>query len=221
MKNSIADFKDIHKGETMLIVGNGENLKLTPPEWFDYPSIGVNEIHLYDGWKPTYYTCVDRNNKRDYGEKIASDFADIPKFIPSPRMDKWEGENFYYFRVASGPLWPNNRARMWCEKDKIVLADMVYSNITHVAIKLAYFMGASTILIIGMQHRQHAMDRHFYGIGLGMSADHDTKDWFRGYKELCDELKKRSVTLLNISQDTYVPDSIIPTDDWENWKNKE
>lgn len=215
--NSIAKFKDIHKGKTLLIVGLGENLKLTPPEMFDYPSISVNEIHLYKGWKPTYYTCVDRNNKRDYGEKIATDLADIPKFIPTPRMDKWKGKNFYRFRNMTGPLWPLNKAKMWQEKENMILDPMVYANITHVAIKLAYFMGAKNILIIGMQHRPHAQDRHFYGVNLGMSADQDVSAWFKGYKVLSDGLEKKGIKLLNISEDTYVPDEVIKTDDYKNW----
>ena len=43
-----------HKGETGLIISIGPNLKLTPPEWFDYPSIGINTFYRYENYKPTY-----------------------------------------------------------------------------------------------------------------------------------------------------------------------
>lgn len=218
---NIEPFQNIHKGEVILFVGNGENLGLTPPENFDYPSIGVNEIHLYSeiykrDWRPTYYTTVDRKNMREFGDKIAKEFVDIPKFIPTPRMDKWQGENFYRFKNNTGGLlWPKCKRELW--QNDIIREPMIYGNISHVGIKLAYFMGAKMILIIGMQHQPHKEDRHFYGINLAMSADQSTQGWFQGYKVLCEELEKRKVKLLNISENTYVPENVIPRDNWENW----
>ena len=50
----IDEFYNLHKGETCLIVGVGKNLELTPPEWFDYPSFGVNTIYKRPGaWRPS------------------------------------------------------------------------------------------------------------------------------------------------------------------------
>lgn len=219
----ISQFKDIHKGETILFVGNGDNLALTPPEWFDYPSIGVNEIHLYKDifgidWKPNYFTMVDRKNVREYGNKILEDFKDIPKFVPSPRMDNLEGENIFRFKnIASSQLWPKNNLQFWQDKDKLATEPIMYANITHIGVKLAYYMGASTILIIGMQHKIHRQDRHFYGINLGMSADQDHTGWFKGYKILSEKLAENDVQLINISEDTYVSEEIIKTDSYKNW----
>jgi hypothetical protein len=56
---STGDFYNLHSGETCLIVGVAPNLKLTPPELFNYPSFSVNTIYHYEGWKPTYYVGVD------------------------------------------------------------------------------------------------------------------------------------------------------------------
>lgn len=224
--NSIAPFKDIHKGKTILIVGNGLNLGLTPPEKFNYPSIGVNEIHLYEEifskeWAPTYYTAVDKKNMSEYGEKISEQFSDIPKFVLSPRMEKWKGENFYHYRGGTGLLWPKDKKkRLWAEKEDLILKPWVYGNITHVAIKLAYFMGAKTILIIGLEHEPHKSNVHFWGVNEKTSINQPTKGWQDGYKILADELKKRKVKLLNISQGTFVPDSIIPVDDWKKYTKK-
>lgn len=214
----ISQFKDIHKNETILFVGNGVNLKKTPPELFDFPSIGVNAIHLYENWKPTYYTAVDRRNMLEYGDKIAKQYKDIPKFIPTPRLTAWKGENFFYFKNFQGPLWPGNGKNLW--QEDFINEPLIYANIAHVGIKLAYFMGASKILVIGMEHRPHAEDRHFFGIDVGMSADTNNKDsrhWLRGYKELCDKLSTNGVQLINISQDTYVPENILPRDDWHKY----
>jgi len=87
----IAQFRNIHAGETCLLVGNGLNLHLTPPRWFDYPSFGMNTIHKYESWKPDYYAAVDVRMMQEYGSVVAEKFADIPKFVPSPNLDKWQG----------------------------------------------------------------------------------------------------------------------------------
>jgi len=215
---SISKFRDIHKGKTILLVGNGSNLHLTPPDKFDMPSIGMNTIHLYKGWSPDYFVTVDRRVHREFGKEIEKKFVDIPKFLPSPRLLKWTGENFYYFRHSQGLLWPKNKRGMW--QDDIEAQPVIYGNVMHVAIKFAYFMGAKKIIIIGMEHEPHKSNAHFWGDDSGMSVDQYTKDWQDGYKILADELKKRKVKLLNISQETFVSDSIIPIDDWKKFTKK-
>jgi hypothetical protein len=212
---TISEFKDIHKNKTMLLVGNGENLHLTPPEKFDYPSIGMNTIHLYEGWKPTYYTTVDRRVYAEFGKDIGERLSDIPKFIPRPRLAKWKGDNFYYFKNLQGQLWPKNRGRLW--QEEIDREPLIYANIMHVAIKIAYFMGASTILIIGTEHKPKSADSHFWGKDKKIPYDLPVNEWLNGYQLLSRELEKREVKLLNISQDTYVSDDVIKTDDWNNW----
>lgn len=213
----ISEFCDRHKGETMLLVGNGENLKLTPPEWFGYPSIGMNTIHLYNGWAPTYYTTLDRRVYREFGAAIERRFANIPKFIPRPRLMMWKGKNFYYFRNLQGLAWPYNEAQLW--QENLDIEPMIYGNIMHVAIKLAYWMGATTILIIGMEHRPHRANRHFWGVDGKMSSETNLDGhWQKGYKVLSDKLAERNVRLLNISENTYVPADIIPQDDWRTWR---
>ena len=114
----IVRFANIHKGDPVLLVGNGENLHLTPPEKFAYPSIGMNTIHLYDGWMPTYYTAVDRRVMNEFGAAIVEKFANIPKFIPSPKLIRWRGPNFFRFHNRPGRiLSPKIRAeKIWQEK---------------------------------------------------------------------------------------------------------
>lgn len=212
--NSISKFHNAHKGKTMLLVGNGENLHLTPPEQFDYPSIGMNTIHLYDGWMPDYYLTVDRRVQNEFGKDIDEKFKDIPIFLPHPRLMRWTGQNKVYFKNMQGLLWPKNGLSLWQDDFE---KPLIYGNSMHVAIKLAYWMGAKTILVIGMEHKPHKSDRHFWGDDAGMSPDQPTADWIKGYKVLCDQLSERKVRLINVSQDTFVPADIIPQDSWENW----
>jgi hypothetical protein len=216
--NTIGTFRDKHKGETILLVGNGENLKESPPEMFNYPSIGMNTIHLYDGWIPDYYVTVDRRVRREFGAAIERKFGEIPKFIPSPRLLNWTGDNFYYFKNLQGRLYPKNGRAIW--QDDIETSPVIYGNVMHVAMKLAYFMGAKQILIIGMEHEPHKSNAHFWGKDDGMSSDQPTKEWQQGYKEIRIALEERGVEMVNISPDTFVSDDIIPTDNWEKYAKK-
>jgi hypothetical protein len=116
-----------------------------------------------------------------------------------------------------GPLYHHGE-NLW--QDDIEHAEVTWRNVMHVAIKLAYFMGAKTILIIGMEHKPHNAQGHFWGTDNGMPPDAALKDIFEGYKQLADGLKARKVKLLNISEDTYVPEEIIPRDKAKNWMTK-
>lgn len=213
--NTIEPFRGAHAGETMLLVGNGANLRLTPPEKFAYPSIGMNTIHLYEGWTPTYYVAVDRRLMREFGEAVYARFAEIPKFIPRPKLNRWRGRNFYRFRVQPGPLYNRRRGKLW--QDDISSTDVTYTNVMHVAIKLAYFMGAQTILIVGMEHKPGNARAHFWGADEKIPPDAALTEIFDGYRQLAAALDQRGVKLLNISQDTYVPGDVIPQDAWESW----
>ena len=210
----LEQFKNIHKGETMLFVGLGKNQALTPLEQLDYPSISVNSVHKHPTFKPDYYTCVDKSNWTDYGDVIATKFADIPKFIPE-RMAKWKGDNFFLFRGEIAKSWSNGEKPMWQED---ISREITYENITHVALKLLYHMGAKNILIVGMEHKPNESHVHFWGVDEehGTSEDY-VKRWFEGYREIAEGLKSKGVTVLNLSPETYVPEDVIPRDDWRNW----
>jgi hypothetical protein len=215
--SQILPFKNIHKGETVLLVGNGENLHLTPPEWFNYPSFGMNTIHLYSGWKPTYYAAVDVRVMKEFGAAITERFTDVPKFVPSPNLDKWQGENFYRFQYQHGPLWHKEHGSIWnpAALDRF----MRFANVMHVCLQMAYYMGFTTLLIIGMQHKPGFADAHFWGTDEGMGTKQPLQIWLDGYEQLCTDMAKLGVQVINISEDTYVSETIIPRGDYRDWKN--
>jgi len=213
--SDLSKFRNIHEGDPIILIGNGENLLLTPPEKFPYPSIGMNTIHLYENKVPDYYVTVDRRVHREFGEEIYEKFQGIPKFVPTPRLDAWQGNHFYRFRHLQGLLWPSNKASLW--QDDITDVPIIYANVMHIAIKFAYYMGASVILIVGMEHKPKKAGHHFWGVDSKMSPDQPIQHWLEGYKILCQELKQRDVDVLNISEKTHVSEDIIPTDSWKNW----
>ena len=211
----IEDFYKLHDGETCLLVGNGNNLHLTPPSWFDYPSFGMNTIHKYEGWQPDYYCTVDHRVYREFGKEITEKYRDIPKFIPTPNLDEWQGENFYRFYHRPGDLLVGGRSpsKITAMKDGIT-----YWNVMHVAIQIAWYMGFTTMLMIGIQHKPDDQQAHFWGADVKSIPEPTFHYWFDGYSEIIRAMGKR-IRVLNISEDTYVPEEVIPRDDWRKWRN--
>jgi len=213
----LSRFENAHAGETILIVCNGENLKLTPPYLFNFPSIGLNTVHLYNDWTPTYYTAVDVRLAQEFGASILERFTNIPKIIPD-RLSFWaeqsKADQFYKFEMRPGFLWsPNDAEELWQDS----IENMTFSNIVHVAIKIALYMGAAKILIIGMEHAPDRGKSHFWGSDENGVDDVPLPEWFEGYKQLVNGAKLHGIEILNISPETYVPETIIPRADWQKF----
>jgi hypothetical protein len=206
----LSHFKNLHRGEICLVVGNGANLGATHPASFPYPAIGMNTIHLLDGWTPDYYVGVDHRLYREFGEAIASRFRSIPKFVPAQKLDEWQGENFVRFNQAINDYINLDRLE----------SGIYFSNVMHAALQLAYYMGFTTLLIVGMEHKPDAAKAHFWGWDDGIRNPAPLKQWFMVYRLLAEEMYLRGVKVLNISQDTYVPNEVIPRADWRDYESK-
>jgi len=215
---NIGDFYNLHDGQTCLLVGVGGNLKLTPPEWFDYPSFGVNTIYKYEGWKPTYFVGVDERLEREDGAAIAEKYSDIPKFIPYPDRDSWKGNNFYRFHHRAGDLVIGGQSPY--QPNGLIKPGITYYKIMGAVMQIAWYMGFTTMLMIGIQHKPNqgqSEDReHFWGTDIKAPPDQPFHFWFDEYKTFVRAMGSR-VKVLNISADTYVPEDVLPRDDWKKW----
>jgi hypothetical protein len=87
--------------------------------------------------------------------------------------------------------------------------------------QLAAWMGFTTLLLIGVQHRPNHARSHFWGWDDGMTALPPVEQWFDGYVELVTHMSARGIKVLNISEDTHVPENILPRGDWREWRNDE
>jgi hypothetical protein len=211
----IEDFHMLHKGETCLIASIGPNLHLTPPEWFDYPSFGVNTIYRYEGWEPTYYVGVDGRLEREDGAAISEKYAHIPKFIPTPDRDTWQGENFYRFTHRLGDIYIGG----WLpwHPHALTRRGIGYHRILGAVFQIAYFMGFSRMLVIGVQHKPGEESEHFWGFDRKGFQGQPSTIWFNEYRHWA-HLDK-GIQVLNISEDTYVPDDVIERADWREFAN--
>lgn len=217
---NIQDFHNLHKGETCLIVGVGPNLKLTPPEWFNYPSFGVNTIYHYEGWKPTYYVGVDERLRLEDGAAVVEKYKDVDKFFPRPDWDELQGEKIHRFLHRTGAdLFIGGQSPR--DKDALTRKGITYRRIMDTVFQIAWHMGFTTMLMIGVQHKpydEQDSDRmHFWGLDTKAVANQPFTFWFDGYQECVRAM--RDVKVLNISADTYVPEDVLPRGDWRDWKN--
>lgn len=213
----INDFHNLHNGQTCLIVGVGPNLKLTPPTWFNYPSFGVNSIYKQTDWdwKPTYYVGVDERLRLEDGEAVVKAYPDIPKFFPRPDWDDLQGENIYRFlhRQGSSLYIGGQSSRL---PEALTKNGITYRRIMDAVFQIAWWMGFTTMLMIGVSHKTGDRKNHFYGVDPNDPSDCFTFEEL-GYQE-CIRMMN-GVTVLNISEDTHVPETTLPRDNWRNWKN--
>lgn len=218
----IQDFYNKHKGETCLIVGVGGNLALTPPNLFNYPSFGVNTIYKslrtnqFDGWKPTYFVGVDERLEREDGEEISRVYADIPKFIPFPDRDSWQGENFYRFYHRAGDVIQGGQLAN--RPDALSVTGIGYRKIMDAVLQIAWHMGFTTMLMIGVEHKPDDQQAHFWGKDVKSIPEKTFEYWFTGYQEIIRAMGSK-VKVLNISEKTYVPEDVIPRGNWQDWSN--
>lgn len=211
----LEDFHNKHKGETCLVIGLGPNLHLTPPEWFNYPSFGINTFYRYEDFKPTYFVGVDERLRLEDGKAIVDRYPDVPKFFPRPDWDELQGENIYRFAHRKGSQYLIG-GQLPTAKDALLKYGITYYRIMDAVFQIAAWMGFTTILCIGMQHKPDTRKELFWGHDSG-EPENDFEFEEVGYKFFANALPVR---ILNISADTYVPEDVLPRDDWKNWKNK-
>lgn len=209
----LEDFHNRHRGGIALMVGNGKNLHLTPPEWFDYPSFGLNTIFFYEGWKPTYFVAVDAVMEERYGEMVKAAYPDVPKFIPEGVG--WQGENFVRFKPY----------RIGVHVPGVPITDrdaptkgIGFTNSMTAAMQIAIYMGFTTLLMIGVEQKPGDLITHFWGPDPQMPTSQTDEHWNIGYMDI--QRGNPRVRVLNISEGTHVPEEVLPRDDWQKWTTK-
>lgn len=209
---NLADFHNLHAGQTCLIVGVGPNLEKTPPERFAYPSFGINTLYKREGtWKPTYFIGVDEELLKRDGDAIIAAYPDVPKFFPRPDFDRLQGKNIHRFAHRTGAeLFIGGQSPK--DKDALTHKGITYRRIMDAVFQIAYHMGFTTMLMIGIEHGDRK--GHFWG-----RAEYEPQEDFHweqiGYVE-CRHMMG-NVKVLNISEDTYVGEEILPRGNWKDW----
>lgn len=135
----IRDFFNKHKGEVAVVIGNGPSLEKTPLEKLSkYVTFGANKI--YDlPFTPAYWTCADRDMLHDCIPWVLEHEFTSQKFVP--RDIPLPGSHQLNVVIEAG-----------FSKDlseKVVIGGTV----TYINLQLAYYMGFSTVLLVGVDHK--------------------------------------------------------------------
>lgn len=198
------DFKDAHKGEEVICIGNGPSLDGIPISFLrSRPSFGLNYLPAYsnllDGFMPTYWLALDRVPL----EVIPSLSQQIPKFVPHRQRKTIEAEGITakYANIIGFNM-----------SDMKHPGGMGYGTSLLAAAHIAgVHMGASTILLVGFDcakakksKKPHDTGKtgcpHFY------DADHEPKEmngWCNMFSILDKYLNKTGQGIINLSNPTF------------------
>ena len=145
-----------HKGETAIVIGNGDSLKSVPKELLNkYPSFGVNLIPMRP-FQPTYFSCIGTK----YLTKFAASMYDIAT-----------GADIVFLSALHLKDNIPDLQKLYA-LDNVQLVDedtmtfpgeyfMTGGTVTYVNLKIAYFMGFETVLLVGCDFEKAW--GHFYG----------------------------------------------------------
>jgi hypothetical protein len=142
----LARLKDIHRGERCFIIGNGPSLKQTDLTRLKNEfTFGTNRIYLAFpdwGFTTSYFLSINSLVIEQCAEEIRA--LPIPKFI------SWRSRNLiqptpdmaFLHTTYTGPNFSSDvRGRVW-----------EGGTVTYVALQLAFHMGFSQVILIGVDH---------------------------------------------------------------------
>lgn len=160
-------FKNLHEGETCLIIGNGPSLIDCPIELLDkYLSFGANKIYTmydwerftgsndrvdektkeklkaFDGFVPTYYTVIDEHMIHNVAAELINlvngGYKPEALFIRRP----YPVPGSYQINTIVHAGWSNN----------INKAVVMGGTVTYANLQIAKYMGFKTVLLVGVDH---------------------------------------------------------------------
>ncbi len=171
---SLLSFKDKHKGERCVIIGNGPSLNRMDLSFLKQEiCFGMNKIYLgFQQWDflPKYYIAVNRLVIQQNAVQISQ----IPstKFISNRGIPYLEPqEDLIFIRTH-----PDN-GKPFCSNPIDGLQEG--NTVTYVAMQLAYYMGFETVILIGIDHHYTASGKpHAEVVSQGKDPNHFHPDYF-------------------------------------------
>jgi hypothetical protein len=173
-RERLSHFKDIHAGKRCFILGNGPSLAkmdLTPLK--DEFTFGANRIYLLfneTDFRPTYYVSIN--------ELVLQQFADDIKALPFPKFLNWSSrflfgkrDDIFYLRIK-----PNLFDSFTKDITRPISSG---GTVTFVALQLAYYMGFSEVILIGVDH--NFVDKGTPNLTATRMADRDINHFHPNY----------------------------------------
>lgn len=210
------DLKDSQSG-TCLIIGNGPSLNDIPLDFLKkYKSFGSNRIYLK--FTPDYYASVNPLVVEQFCHEI--DRMNCVKFITTTNGMNWTVRDSLPLKSNGMPIfsfWPDK----WIYEGYTV---------TYVLMQLAYYMGFTTALLVGVDHRFSYDGKPNEERKLqGNDPNHFDPSYFANVKWNNPDLagSEKAYRLAKIAWDNngrkiinLTPNSdldVFPFDDWRNY----
>ncbi len=151
-------YNNIHKGESVFIIGNGPSLRIEDLERLKgkttFASNSIYALYDHTEWRPTYYSAHDENfcqsvmSDKNKMLMLADNCEELFTTVACEGFDYREDKdfnnlNYYMFEPGyrkEGSLFSTD------------ISDSVYysGTITYINIQIAYYMGFDKIYLLGM-----------------------------------------------------------------------
>ena len=147
-KKLLNGFYNKHKNERCFIIANGPSLsemELSPLK-SEY-TIGMNRAYLlFEQWgfSPNYYSCINELVLEQFADDIAE--LEIPKFL------NWNRRRYFPHSCESLMFLKFGFALNDYFSEDITCSLASGGTVTFASLQLAYYMGFSKVIIIGMDH---------------------------------------------------------------------
>ena len=145
---SLKQFKDIHKGETCFVIGNGPSMTIDDLDQIhklEIKSFACNKIYLVFNqtkWRPYYYLASDSKIVKDVDfETIGLNKNNM--FFPRRFKQKIGFGNFY-------EIFEHNWLEQGCFSTDAYKGIYPCETVISDALHMAYYMGFSKVYIIGV-----------------------------------------------------------------------
>lgn len=172
-------YRDRHKGQRCFIIGNGPSLKQTDLSLLknEY-TFGLNRIYMNFsrmGFETTYHVVVN--------ELVVEQCADEIARLRMPKFVGWHCRNLIRFTDDMQFLWTRSGLRSWFFTD-LTEGCWEGSTVTMVAIQLAYYMGFSEVILIGVDHSyRFEGNPHAAVVSQGDDPNHFDPNYFgKGFR---------------------------------------
>ena len=205
-------YKNKFKSKTALVIGNGPSLRNVPDLFLDkYPCFGANKIFIR--YTPMFYVAVNKLVIEQ--NRTVINMMDCDKFLP-------RGSG-----IESNEL-PITRVKKFCYD----LSSEIYEGytVTFVSLQLAYYMGFSTVLLVGVDHKYDFIGKPNEVFHMsGDDPNHFSPDYFKGQLWNNPDLNQSEVSytmaemayrsdkrkILNLTEGTEL--NVFSKDKIENW----
>jgi hypothetical protein len=148
-KSAIMSYHNIHKNKRCFIVANGPSINVTNLDYLKNEfSFGLNRIYLNfekSEFRPTYFLTMNELILEQFGNEISR--LEMPKFVNWNRRALFDTKDRSIIYLKSKMVFQDDF------QNDLTQPLVVGGTVTFVALQLAFYMGFSEVIIVGLDHK--------------------------------------------------------------------